>query len=517
MYKIGELSRLSNLPVKTLRYYDSEGILRPDYIDDFTGYRYYSASKLSDCYSIIALKELGFSLNEIKEYFSMPKERVLELIEAKEQELYHLKKLAEDRIHILRNLNSALKENESMFDIVIRKSEKIRLAYCRDIISDKSEAGSLLKEMQRSLPGEILGSRTVVIDYETEFVTENFDTGFGVEITGKLPKSCGLSEKTLCFTSDTANLVCTEEESEDAMRALHKYVLDHNYQIIGPTYKVMYQDNTIEMKLPVVKLGEFDANYSEDLDLPFVNDEEVVGHWEIFDYLPCREMFHPGKPKAVISTEHVKELYFLPGGERYWCFGWTKGLLLSTCGYPKRTSRNRYTIENIGDDTFLFVEFKGSSYFEGGKPELWVFRKTDSNAYSKRDIMMVDEIPDVPADDKRVLGTWNVCDLVKSLDDFDLNHTCTLIPYEGLCWRRAEFLPEGTMRNSFLNSQSGSISTDDSGIWRWVTEYVICSPRKTASRYVIRKYNEEEYLFIQWKSGDYSFGGEEPSWYVFKR
>ena len=73
MYKIGELSKLSQIPVKTLRYYDSEGILEPDYIDDFTGYRYYDAAKLSDCYRIIALKELGFSLNEIKEVFLLPK------------------------------------------------------------------------------------------------------------------------------------------------------------------------------------------------------------------------------------------------------------------------------------------------------------------------------------------------------------------------------------------------------------------------------------------------------------
>ena len=33
MYKIGELSKLSRLPVKTLRFYDSEGLLPPDYVD----------------------------------------------------------------------------------------------------------------------------------------------------------------------------------------------------------------------------------------------------------------------------------------------------------------------------------------------------------------------------------------------------------------------------------------------------------------------------------------------------
>ena len=46
MYKIGELSKLSNIPVKTLRFYDLEGLIRPDRVDEFTGYRYYSASKL---------------------------------------------------------------------------------------------------------------------------------------------------------------------------------------------------------------------------------------------------------------------------------------------------------------------------------------------------------------------------------------------------------------------------------------------------------------------------------------
>ena len=71
MYKIGELSKLCNISVKTLRYYDSVGLLIPDEIDKFTGYRYYSAAKLSELYRIIALKELGFSLDDIKKQISL--------------------------------------------------------------------------------------------------------------------------------------------------------------------------------------------------------------------------------------------------------------------------------------------------------------------------------------------------------------------------------------------------------------------------------------------------------------
>lgn len=517
MYKIGELSKLSKIPVKTLRYYDSEGLLRPDHIDPMTGYRYYNAKKLSDCYRIVALKELGFRLGEIKEFFSLPGDGVLGVIQAKQRELCELKQQTEYRLGVLASLDSMLKEDASMFDVVVRKSDEIRLAYVRKVVADWEECGRVLQELRCALPAGLLGCRQVVIDYETEFVEENFDLGIGVEITGSLPKNSKILEKTIKFPCDTANLICTDGQYGNAVGALGKYVLNHDYQIVGPTYKIMYPDGTVEIKLPVVKLGDFNLKYNEDFNVPFVNDEEAIGRWEILDILPDREMFSPEKPKSAIIKEFVKELYFLPGGERYWCFGWTKGLLLADFGYPHKKSRNHYTIEKIGNRTYMFVEWKDCEYFRGGKPEIWVFRKMDSRAYSKREIRVEDELPELPADDFFVLGKWKVCDFVKGVDDFDLQNPCVLIPYEGLFWREAKFLPDGVMINSFRDTKDGSVSADAPEVWRWVRGYVICNPRSTASRYVVREYGGEKYLFIQWKSGDYSFGGKEPSWYVFKR
>lgn len=65
MLKIGEFARLAQVTVKALRYYDSRGLLRPDHIDRFTGYRYYALEQLPRLNRILALKDLGFTLDQI--------------------------------------------------------------------------------------------------------------------------------------------------------------------------------------------------------------------------------------------------------------------------------------------------------------------------------------------------------------------------------------------------------------------------------------------------------------------
>ncbi|MCK4490472.1 MAG: MerR family transcriptional regulator, partial [Anaerolineales bacterium] len=65
MIRIGLFSKLSQVPVKTLRYYDEIGLLEPAEIDSFTDYRYYSVTQLPRLNRILALKDLGLSLNQI--------------------------------------------------------------------------------------------------------------------------------------------------------------------------------------------------------------------------------------------------------------------------------------------------------------------------------------------------------------------------------------------------------------------------------------------------------------------
>ncbi|HKZ68695.1 MAG TPA: MerR family transcriptional regulator [Anaerolineales bacterium] len=65
MIKIGDFSKLSRVSVKTLRYYDDLGLLTPVQVDSFTGYRYYALEQLPRLNRILALKDLGFSLEQI--------------------------------------------------------------------------------------------------------------------------------------------------------------------------------------------------------------------------------------------------------------------------------------------------------------------------------------------------------------------------------------------------------------------------------------------------------------------
>ena len=65
MFKIGDFSKLTRISVRMLRHYDEIDLLKPNSIDDFTGYRYYSADQIPIVNRIQVLKEMGFSLSEI--------------------------------------------------------------------------------------------------------------------------------------------------------------------------------------------------------------------------------------------------------------------------------------------------------------------------------------------------------------------------------------------------------------------------------------------------------------------
>jgi len=102
-FRIGEFSKICNVSVKTIRYYESYGLLNPVYVDNITGYRYFDKTSCTRLLEIKMLKELGFSLKEIKGLN-------IEIIKEK------INKLKEELNLIERNISKLeliTKENES--------------------------------------------------------------------------------------------------------------------------------------------------------------------------------------------------------------------------------------------------------------------------------------------------------------------------------------------------------------------------------------------------------------------
>ena len=65
MYRIGMFSKINKVTVKTLRYYDEVGLLIPAYVDEENGYRYYTSNQLPIIHKIKALRQMGFTIDEI--------------------------------------------------------------------------------------------------------------------------------------------------------------------------------------------------------------------------------------------------------------------------------------------------------------------------------------------------------------------------------------------------------------------------------------------------------------------
>lgn len=521
MYKIGELSRLCRLTVKTLRYYDRIGLLVPDRIDRFTGYRYYSAARLADCYRIIALKELGFSLEEIQRHMSAASgEEVVALLDAKAAELKALMSVAESQLKRLDSIKSMMTEGYKMFDIIIRKTgitpqtsaDNIRVAYIRKIFKNREEAYKKAVEMKNDLPKKLQPGRLIIVNYETEYREENFDLAACVEVAEKLSPDCGYEEKSIVFSGETASLICQRDELDAAYRAIWARVNEKNVQITGAFYEYYHDDGTVELKVPICCLTD-EKTVGDDLAsvLPFENDTEMIGKWEYLDRVPSEEQFNINSPKDNRKDlVWLKELYFLPEGEGYWIIeGWTKGSFVTRFNYPSHRYRHRCTIREVDGKMLLFAEIK-DDYFRisrSGKPEIYVYQKVSSEAYTQSDIAVKDKV-DFPYEaDNRVTGRWSAVDFVFDIESFD--PLKPKMDKEGLFVSEIEFLDGEKAAYRFTNSCCRFLE--------YTKGKLLDKCRMICEEYEFSTVNGNEYLFVQWKSGDYVFGGRKPGYYVFTK
>ena len=101
MYRIGEFSNMFQVTIKTLRYYDEINLFKPSFKDPYTGYRYYNDEQINEFQKIVKLKDLNFTLDEIK---VMKDEMDNEKLDLKIKELESEQKLLKSKISHLEDM-----------------------------------------------------------------------------------------------------------------------------------------------------------------------------------------------------------------------------------------------------------------------------------------------------------------------------------------------------------------------------------------------------------------------------
>lgn len=142
--KIGEFSTLMQVTVKTLRHYEQMGLLIPSEVDAWTGYRYYTIEQMQRLNAIRWLKEVGFSLEEIKDLYDEEyHEPSIHQIDAKLTECNRQIKILLKRRQQLIDMKNSKNNIKTMEKFSIQALPAIIVASHRSIIKQYSDLGAL--------------------------------------------------------------------------------------------------------------------------------------------------------------------------------------------------------------------------------------------------------------------------------------------------------------------------------------------------------------------------------------
>lgn len=148
MFKIGDFSRISQVSIRSLRHYDAIGLFKPEHTDIFTGYRYYSAAQLPRLNRIIALKELGLSLEQVAQLVNddLPASEMRGMLRLKQAELRQ--RLAEEETRLQR-VETRLRQIEQegtmpLYEPLIKPVEVQTILSIRTVSFDLAAMGKLL-------------------------------------------------------------------------------------------------------------------------------------------------------------------------------------------------------------------------------------------------------------------------------------------------------------------------------------------------------------------------------------
>jgi len=239
MFKIGDFSKFSRVSVRMLRYYDENNIFKPEVVDDYTGYRYYSAAQIQQINIITRLRDYGFTVLEIGMYLSAPVEVREHMLKGKLAEIdksIEIEKLKKNRIASA--INNLYKEDITMeYKVEIKTIDKMKAISLRDRIESYSHEGLLWERI-----GSYMGQKGIQATgkcyatyHDTEYKEGNVDVEVLMEVE-KLGKDDGEIKFKETERIEKAACILIPGEYSNISKAfefLGKWLEENNKEVIG--------------------------------------------------------------------------------------------------------------------------------------------------------------------------------------------------------------------------------------------------------------------------------------------
>lgn len=142
MFRIGDFSKIARVTIKTLRYYDKIGLLKPAFIDVHTGYRYYTDEQVSEMYAILSYKKAGLSNADIKTLLSQKDDSRQFLLSCKDKLQKEMQTLAGQISYIEKLLNE---KQEAESGVCVKKVSACKVFCCCGYVSNIEQIPAFIK------------------------------------------------------------------------------------------------------------------------------------------------------------------------------------------------------------------------------------------------------------------------------------------------------------------------------------------------------------------------------------
>lgn len=253
MIKIGDFARLSQVTVRTLRYYEEVGLLRPVQVDRYTGYRYYQMEQLPRLNRILALKDLGLALDQIAALLTtdLPPAQLRGMLRLKQAELQQQAAEMQERLARIEARLSQIEQEDTMpdYDVVLKRVDAQRVALVHDVIPTQEQINQTFNRLFDELENTIKQNQAgmtgpgIALWYDSGMQAQDIHVAAAWPTNGTLAPDDRVQIDELPAVEQMAYVVHHGPFAtlSQAYGALFSWIESNGYQITGPSREVYLQ------------------------------------------------------------------------------------------------------------------------------------------------------------------------------------------------------------------------------------------------------------------------------------